>query len=151
MRELFNTIFSDGAAPQRTGEAARLLVRFAVVGAFVLGVLPGAAEVFARAQKGGAVADAGAGRAELAVSAPNAASVPVPMSCTDMGWITGVSTPPCATMRPLRAWSSGSNPGVSWSGPAPHPSMWQCTRPGFRARSPGRSSSSSSTTCRTCA
>src|SRR5205085_4395865 len=64
--ELFNTIFSDGAAPQRTGEAARLLVRFAVVGAFVLGVLPGAAEVFAQAQKGGAVADAGAGRAESA-------------------------------------------------------------------------------------
>ena len=43
--------------------------------------------------------------------------MPVPMSCSDIGWITGESAPPCATMSPLRAWSSGSNPGVSASGP----------------------------------
>ena len=73
-------------------------------------------------------------RAYSAISVPNAASVPVPMSCSDIGWITGESAPPCATMSPLRAWSSGSNPGVSSSGPAPHPSMWQCTRPALPAR-----------------
>ena len=48
---------------------------------------------------------------------PKAASVPVPMSCSDIGWITGWSAPPCATMIPLRAWSSGSKPGVSARGP----------------------------------
>ena len=63
------------------------------------------------------------------------------MSCSDIGWITGVSAPPWATIRPLRAWSSGSKPGVSASGPAPQPSMWQCTRRGLPARRPARSRS----------
>lgn len=60
VRELLNSIFSAGAAAQGPCDAARLLARFAVLGAFVLGLLPGAAEVFAQAQKAGAVADAGA-------------------------------------------------------------------------------------------
>jgi hypothetical protein len=60
--QLFDLIFparADSKEPGR-GDAARALARFAVLGAFVLGVLPGAAEVFAQAQKAGAVADAGA-------------------------------------------------------------------------------------------
>ena len=72
---------------------------------------------------------------------PNAASVPVPMSCSDIGWITGWSAPPCATMSPLRACSSGSKPGVSANGPLPHPSMWVCTSFGLPARRPSRSRS----------
>lgn len=64
--QLFDLSFSTRAdARARAGNAAaRALARFAVVGAFVLGMLPGAAEVFAQAQKAGAVADAGAGHAE---------------------------------------------------------------------------------------
>jgi hypothetical protein len=60
--QLFDLIFSARAdsKEQGRGDAARALARFAVLGAFVLGVLPGAAEVFAQAQKAGAVADAGA-------------------------------------------------------------------------------------------
>jgi hypothetical protein len=60
MRELFNTIFSTGVAPQGRGDAARLLARFAVLGAFVLGVVPGVSEALAQARKtGGVAADAG--------------------------------------------------------------------------------------------
>ena len=60
--QLFDLIFSSRADAGAHGrsDAARALARFAVLGAFVLGVLPGAAEVFAQAQKAGAVADAGA-------------------------------------------------------------------------------------------
>ena len=60
--QLFDLIFSSRADAGARGrnDAARALARFAVLGAFVLGVLPGAAEVFAQAQKAGAVADAGA-------------------------------------------------------------------------------------------
>src|SRR5205085_4665346 len=45
------------------GDSAGRLARFAVVGAFVLGVLPASAEVLAQAQKAGAVTDAGASKA----------------------------------------------------------------------------------------
>ncbi|HEX3559809.1 MAG TPA: hypothetical protein VHU19_11435 [Pyrinomonadaceae bacterium] len=60
--QLFDLIFPARADAKTRGgnDAARALARFAVVGAFVLGVLPGASEVFAQAQKGSAVADAGA-------------------------------------------------------------------------------------------
>jgi hypothetical protein len=68
VRELLNSIFSAGAAQQRPCDAARLLARFAVLSAFVLGLLPGAAGSRAQAQKAGAVADAGA-------RAPDAAKV----------------------------------------------------------------------------
>jgi len=65
--QLFDLIFSARDAKARGGnDAARALARFAVVGAFVLGVLPASAEVFAQAQKDSAVANAGAGRAESA-------------------------------------------------------------------------------------
>ena len=52
MREFFNHIFHAGDAPQGRGEAARLFARFAVLGAFVLGVVPGAQ---AQARKGAGV------------------------------------------------------------------------------------------------
>jgi hypothetical protein len=61
MRELLNAIFASRAGGH-TGDAAGRLARFAVVGAFVLGVLPVSAEVLAQAQKAGAVADAGASK-----------------------------------------------------------------------------------------
>ncbi|MDT7689077.1 MAG: hypothetical protein QOJ70_842 [Acidobacteriota bacterium] len=52
MREFFNTIFHAGAAqPQGRGDTARVLARFAVLGAFVLGIVPGAGEAFAQARK----------------------------------------------------------------------------------------------------
>jgi hypothetical protein len=60
MRELFNTIFSGGPSSQGRGDAARLLARFAVLGAFVLGVVPGGWAALAQARKtGGVSADAG--------------------------------------------------------------------------------------------
>jgi hypothetical protein len=52
MRELFNTIFHTGDAPQGRGEAARLFARFAVLGAFVLGVAPGGWAALAQARRG---------------------------------------------------------------------------------------------------
>jgi hypothetical protein len=60
--QLFDLIFSPRADSKELsrGDAARALARFAVLGAFVLGVLPGAAESRAQAQKAGAVADASA-------------------------------------------------------------------------------------------
>jgi pyruvate/2-oxoglutarate dehydrogenase complex dihydrolipoamide acyltransferase (E2) component len=60
MRELLNALFASAAERGRAGDAAGRLARFAVVGAFVLGVLPASAEVLAQAQK--AVADAGASK-----------------------------------------------------------------------------------------
>jgi hypothetical protein len=63
MREFFNTIFSSSfaaASPQGRGDAARLVARFAVLGAFVLGFVPGGWAVLAQSRKGGGVAaDAG--------------------------------------------------------------------------------------------
>jgi hypothetical protein len=62
MREFFNTIFSVGAAAsQGRGDGARLLARFAVLGAFVLGVMPGSGFVLAQSRKGGGVAADAAG------------------------------------------------------------------------------------------
>jgi hypothetical protein len=70
MREFFNTIFSVGAAPQGRGDAARLLARFAVLGAFVLGFVPGAGSALAQARKGGGVAtDAGVKKTAKTVGA----------------------------------------------------------------------------------
>jgi hypothetical protein len=62
MREILNALFASAAERARTGDAAGRLARFAVVGAFVLGVLPASAEVLAQTQKAGAVADAGASK-----------------------------------------------------------------------------------------
>jgi hypothetical protein len=62
MREFFQHIFHAGAAPQGRGEAARVLARFAVLGAFVLGVAPGGWGALAQTRKtsgGVAAADAG--------------------------------------------------------------------------------------------
>jgi hypothetical protein len=60
MRELFNNILSGGTSSQGRGDAARLLARFAVLGAFVLGFVPGGWAALAQARKPGAVAaDAG--------------------------------------------------------------------------------------------
>jgi hypothetical protein len=56
MREIFNTMLSAGEPERGTFDAARLLARFAVVGAFFFGVLPAAAQT----QKVSAVAGAGA-------------------------------------------------------------------------------------------
>lgn len=63
MRELLNALFASAAERGRTGDAAGRLARFAVVGAFVFGLLPASAEVLAQTQKAGAVADAGASKA----------------------------------------------------------------------------------------
>ena len=63
MREFFQHIFHAGAAPQGRADAARVLARFAVLGAFVLGVFPGGrAALLAQTRKtsgGVAAADAG--------------------------------------------------------------------------------------------
>lgn len=57
MRDFFNTIFHTPAASQGRGGAARLFARFAVLGAFVLGVAPGGWAALAQARKtGGGVA-----------------------------------------------------------------------------------------------
>src|SRR5215207_7721523 len=53
MREFFSTIFHAGEAPQGRGEAARLFARFAVLGAFVLGIAPGGTAALAQARKNG--------------------------------------------------------------------------------------------------
>lgn len=63
MWELLNALFAAASERGRTGgDSAGRLARFAVVGAFVLGVLPVSAEVLAQAQKTGAVADVGASK-----------------------------------------------------------------------------------------
>jgi hypothetical protein len=51
MREFFSTIFHAGDAAQGRGEAARLFARFAVLGAFVLGIAPGGWAALAQARK----------------------------------------------------------------------------------------------------
>jgi hypothetical protein len=61
MREILNALFAPRAGGHACDTAGRL-ARFAVVGAFVLGVLPASAEVLAQVQKTGAVADAGASK-----------------------------------------------------------------------------------------
>jgi hypothetical protein len=62
MREFFSMFFHTGDAPQGRGEAARLFARFAVLGAFVLGVVPGGWAALAQARKtGGGVAATDAG------------------------------------------------------------------------------------------
>ncbi|MFL6336594.1 MAG: hypothetical protein ACJ754_25100 [Pyrinomonadaceae bacterium] len=62
MREFFSTIFHAGDGPQGRGEAAHLFARFAVLGAFVLGVVPGGWAALAQARKtGGGVAATDAG------------------------------------------------------------------------------------------
>jgi hypothetical protein len=62
MREFFSTIFHAGDGPQGRGEAARLFARFAVLGAFVLGVAPGGWAALAQARKtGGRVSATDAG------------------------------------------------------------------------------------------
>src|SRR5687768_17400908 len=60
MREFFNHIFHAAPAPQGRVDAARALARFAVLGAFVLGFVPGGRAALAQAGKnGGVAADAG--------------------------------------------------------------------------------------------
>ena len=62
MREFFNHIFHAAPAPQGRADAARMLARFAVLGAFVLGLVPGGRAALAQARKaGGGVAAADAG------------------------------------------------------------------------------------------
>jgi len=62
MREFFSTIFHAPAGTQGRGEAARLFARFAVLGAFVLGIAPGGWAALAQARKtGGGVAARDAG------------------------------------------------------------------------------------------
>jgi hypothetical protein len=77
MREFFGIIFHAPAGAQGRGEAARLFARFAVLGAFVLGVAPGGWGALAQARKsgGGGVAAAGAGARKTAKSgAPRGAA-----------------------------------------------------------------------------
>ncbi|HEX7955488.1 MAG TPA: hypothetical protein VF508_01005, partial [Pyrinomonadaceae bacterium] len=62
MRDFFNHIFHAGSAPQGRADAARVLARFAVLGAFVLGLVPGGrAALQAQTRKGGGVAASDAG------------------------------------------------------------------------------------------
>ena len=62
MREFFNHIFHADAATQGRADAARTLARFAVLGAFVLGLVPGGRAALAQARKaGGRVAASDAG------------------------------------------------------------------------------------------
>jgi hypothetical protein len=56
MREFFSNIFHANAGAQGRGEAARLFARFAVLGAFVLGVAPGGWAALAQARKSGVAA-----------------------------------------------------------------------------------------------
>ncbi|MFL6284794.1 MAG: hypothetical protein ACJ74Q_16755 [Pyrinomonadaceae bacterium] len=60
MRELLGALFASAAERGRGADSAGRLARFAVVGAFVFGLLPASAEVMAQAQK--AVTDAGASK-----------------------------------------------------------------------------------------
>lgn len=79
MREFFSTIFQTGDAPQGRGEAARLFARFAVLGAFVLGIAPGGWAALAQARRGGGggVAATDAGVKKTAKSeTPKAAAAP---------------------------------------------------------------------------
>ena len=62
MREILNSLFAAAAERGRTGDAAGRLARFAVVGAFMLGVLPASAEMLAQAQAQKTGATAGASK-----------------------------------------------------------------------------------------
>ena len=62
MREILTALFASVPERGREGQSAGRLARFAVLGAFVLGVLPVSAEVLAQAQKAGTVTDAGASK-----------------------------------------------------------------------------------------
>jgi hypothetical protein len=53
MREFFNHIFNAAPAPQGRADAARTLARFAVLGAFVLGFVPGSRAALAQVRKAG--------------------------------------------------------------------------------------------------
>ena len=53
MREFFNHIFHAAPAAQGRADAARPLARFAVLGAFVLGLVPGGRAALAQARKAG--------------------------------------------------------------------------------------------------
>ena len=73
MREFFNHIFHAAPAPQGRADAARQLARFAVLGAFVLGLVPGGRAALAQARKtGGGVAAADAGVKKTAKAEPTA-------------------------------------------------------------------------------
>ena len=76
MREFFNHIRHAGPSPQGRADAARVLARFAVLGAFVLGVVPGGRAALAQARKAGggvAAADAGVKKTTKAEGAKSAA------------------------------------------------------------------------------
>ncbi len=53
MREFFNQLFHAAPAAQNRADAARTLARFAVLGAFVLGLVPGGRAALAQARKAG--------------------------------------------------------------------------------------------------
>jgi hypothetical protein len=53
MREFFNQFFNAAPAAQGRADAARTLARFAVLGAFVLGLVPGGRAALAQARKAG--------------------------------------------------------------------------------------------------
>jgi hypothetical protein len=79
MRDFFGTIFHAGEAPQGRGEAARVFARFAVLGAFVLGVAPGGWAALAQARKtGGGVAATDSGVKKTAKSEAPKAAAPRP-------------------------------------------------------------------------
>ena len=76
MREFISTFFNTGDATHGRGEAARLFARFAVLGAFVLGVAPGGWAALAQARKAnGGVATTDSGVKKTAKSeAPKGAA-----------------------------------------------------------------------------
>ena len=77
MRDFFNQIFHAGHGPQGRGESARALARFAVLGAFVIGCVPGGRAALAQARKtGGGVAAADAGVKKTAKGATPKAEGP---------------------------------------------------------------------------
>jgi hypothetical protein len=80
MREFFQHVFHAPAAPQGRGEAARLFARFAVLGAFVLGVAPGGWAALAQARRSaGGVATTDAGVKKTAKSeTPKVANAEAP-------------------------------------------------------------------------
>jgi hypothetical protein len=81
MRELFTNIFHAQAGAQGRGEAARLFARFAVLGAFVLGVAPGGWAALAQARRGASAAATGAGvKKTTKAGAPKPASADAPKS-----------------------------------------------------------------------
>ena len=74
MRELFNHIFHAAPAPRGGTDAARVLARFAVLGAFVIGFVPGGRAALAQTRKaGGRIAATGAGAARKPAAKPEPA------------------------------------------------------------------------------